>query len=103
MNAPSLKDDERARKNLAAVLSGLSRVGQVNVARALDVSEATVSRMKDADLPAAARVISICGLKIVPAEYRCLKPEVATMLLELAGQQMDRLRRDPEGLYEDPE
>lgn len=103
MNAPSLKDDERARKNLAAILSGLSSVGQVNVARALDTSEASVSRMKESDLPAAARVISLCGLKVVPVTYRCMKPEVATMLLELAGQRLDTLRRDPEGIYEDPE
>ena len=103
MNATSLKDDGRARKNLAAILSGLAKTGQVNVAKALEVSEATISRFKDSEAPSCARLLSASGLKVVPIEYRCMKPAVATMLLELAGQQIDQLRRDPEGLYEDPE
>lgn len=98
-----MKLDERARKNLGVILRGLASVGQVNVAKALDVSESSVSRFKDSEAPSCARLISVCGLKVVPATYKCVKPEVMHTLLELAGQRIDELRRDPEGIFEDPE
>lgn len=103
MNAPSGKAQERARKNLAAIFAGLSSVGQVRVAEALGIAESTVSKMKDDELPKAATVIAVCGLKVVPEDYKCVRPRVMETLLELAGQRMDNLRRNPEDIFEDPE
>lgn len=103
MNAPSGKAAERARKNLASIFTGLSSVGQVNVAAALGISESAVSKMKEDELSKAATVIAVCGLKIVPETFKCVEPRTMETLLELAGQRMDSLRRNPEALFEDPE
>lgn len=103
MNAPSGKAAERARKNLAAIFSGLSVTTQAKVAEALSVAEGTVSKWKDDELVVASNVMAACGLKVVPEGYRCVNARTMELLLDLAGQRMDALRREPEGLFEDPE
>lgn len=103
MNAPApcLKDDPRARKNHATILTGLARVGQVTVAEGLGIHESTVSKMKDSDLAQSARLLSLCGLKVVPAEWRCVDPKYMDAILTLAGQQLDTLRQQPGLVWED--
>jgi hypothetical protein len=74
MAALSPQADERARKNLAAIFQALSQTGQANVAKALEVSEPTVSRMKEKELPEAAKILALLQLKCVPEQYRCVDP-----------------------------
>lgn len=74
MAALSPQAEERARKNLAATLQALSAAGQINVARVLEVSEPTVSRMKEKEIPEAARLLALLQLKVVPEQYRCVDP-----------------------------
>lgn len=103
MTAPCLKDDARARKNHAAILQGLASAGQAKVAETLGVSESTVSRMKDCDLAQTARLLSVCGLKVVPAHFRCVDPRYMDAILVLAGQHIDQLREKPELVWEGEE
>jgi hypothetical protein len=74
MAALSPQAEERARKNQSAVLQALSAAGQANVAKALEVSEPTVSRMKEKDIPEATRLLAVLQLKCVPEQYRCVDP-----------------------------
>lgn len=95
------KVEERARKNLASIFEGLSRVGQVQVALALGIVESTVSKAKGDELPTAARILAAAELKVVPAHYRCVEPKKMEALVMLAGQELDRLRASPELVWED--
>lgn len=72
--ALSVQLDERARKNLASIFQGLSQVTQVEVSKRLDVSEPTISRMKDKDAVEASRFLAACELKVVPERYECVDP-----------------------------
>ena len=74
MAALSPQADARARKNVATIFQALQQAGQVNVARALEVSEPTVSRMKEKDLPEAAKILAVLQLKVVPEQFRCVDP-----------------------------
>lgn len=89
MAAPSLQLDERARKNLASIFQGLSEASQVEVAKRLDVSEPTVSRMKDKECVEAARFLAACGLKIVPERYECVDPAYLASLRMMARMHLE--------------
>lgn len=96
------KQLERARKNLASIFKGLSSVGQVTVAKALSISEGTVSKMKSDDLPTVADLLAICGLKVVPETYQCYEPKVIDAILALAQDRLGRVTNSAE-LEWDPE
>jgi hypothetical protein len=63
-----------ARKSQSLILQTLASVGQAPVAKALDVSEATVSRMKSEQLESFTAFLATLNLKIVPAEHKCYEP-----------------------------
>lgn len=92
MSALSADQSFRARKNLSTIFTGLSNVGQVTVAKALQVSEGQVSKMKTDDLPTIADVLAVCGLKVVPESFRCYEPRVIDALLVLAKDKLNRMR-----------
>lgn len=96
------KQSERARKNLASIFKGLSNIGQVTVAKALSISEATVSKMKSDDLPTLAEMLAVCGLKVVPETYQCYEPKVIDAILALAQDRLGRVHNSHE-LEWDPE
>jgi hypothetical protein len=83
---------EASRKVTSIVLQGLARHGQVHVAQALGVSESTVSRMKTEDIPRMAGLLVACGLKVVPAEFRCYRPDTIDALLTLARDRLEQVR-----------
>lgn len=64
-----------ARKSASTILQALSSAGQAPVAKALSVSEATVSRMKGEGLESFTALLGALGLKVVPAEHKCYSPE----------------------------
>ena len=74
MAALSPEADERARKNLAAIFQALSTLGQTNYAKVLEVSEPTVSRMKEKEFPEVAKQVAALKLKVVPETFRCVDP-----------------------------
>lgn len=75
MDEPSRVDLPSARKVHAAILKRLAAVGQVRVAEMLDVSEATVSRLKSEHLETFAHFLAALGLKAVPADHQCFHPD----------------------------
>lgn len=92
MGALSEMQLERSRKNHAAILAGLARVGQVNVAAALGVHESKVSKMKsEGDLQQLSTLLAACGLKAVPIEMRCFDPKFVETLLWQAQQYLNRI------------
>lgn len=68
-------DPVLARKCASNILQRLASVGQKPVADALGTSEATVSRMKGEPLETFSGLLSVLGLKVVPASNRCYSPE----------------------------
>ena len=97
---------ETARKSLAAILQGLSSVGQVNVAKALDASESTISKLKsDGDLDRLAKLLAIVGLKVVPVRFRCEDPDYLAAMEMLAHRYMESRQAGakPALNFEDPE
>lgn len=84
MPPASTPPEERARKNLALILTRLSSVGQARVAEALEVSESTVSKMKGGDLELLAKLLAQLGIKCVPDHLRCYEPKQMEAILVLA-------------------
>ena len=76
--------EERARKNEAVILHGVHSVGLEAIAAAVGRDASTVSRWKDTELHRLAVLLAVCGLKVVPIEFRCAKPEVIEALETLA-------------------
>lgn len=84
MAESSLELDARTRKNLATILQGLASVGQSVVAQALGVSESTISRMKEKELPELAKFLALIGRKAVPVEMKCYRPDAIAAIFTLA-------------------
>lgn len=93
--------DGRARKNSAAILRGLARVGQSTVSKALGVSESTVSRWKDEEIERIGRMLAACGLKAVSTEMRCYPPEEVNALFVLARGRLDGIASRGQLQFED--
>lgn len=76
---------ESARKIEAVILRRLRSVGQVNVAEALGVSEATVSRMKgDGELARIANVLAALGVEVMEPGDRVVNASKLAALIALA-------------------
>jgi hypothetical protein len=76
MAESSLTPPERACKAMGMVLQRLQEPGTaVAVATAMGTSEATVSRIKNERMEDCLRLLAHLGLKVVPAEYKCVAPE----------------------------
>lgn len=82
---------ETARKINATILHQLASVGQTKVAEVLGVSESTVSRMKEKELPEIALLLDALGLKAVPRAHRCYDEKSLAAIIELAKQRMAQI------------
>ena len=80
----NFESEERARKNLTAILKAMATVGQARVAERLGVNESTVSRMKDSELERIAALLSALDLKCVPVSMQLIEPERIEALRVLA-------------------
>ena len=75
MSEVSAGPAERARKTVQSVLQRLQEPGTgVAVAAAMGCSESTVSRIKTERLEEVALFLACLGLKVVPAEFKCVDP-----------------------------
>lgn len=72
-------------------MHGIHRHGQVRIAEAVGVSEATISRMKSEQLAQVAAVIAAAGMKVVPEEMRCYPAKKLNAILELARDHLNAL------------
>jgi len=73
------------------VFQRLAAVGQDEVAKALGLSDSTVSRMKD-EVPRFAGMLERLGLKVVPVEMQCYDEKTIASILVLANQRMAQLQ-----------
>lgn len=77
---------ELARKNLSGILQRVRVVKGVNIARLLNTSEATVSRMADWELQRMSQILAAMGLKAVSVDMRCLPADQMQAILDIANQ-----------------
>lgn len=80
MTEVSPQPDGRARKNLSLILNAIAKTGLRRIAEEIGKDESTVCRMKDAQLPAFAAVLSAVGLKVVPTGYQCVDADTYKFL-----------------------
>lgn len=88
-----------ARKSQTLILQRLASAGQAPVARALAVSEATISRMKGETVESFTALLGVLGLKVVAAEDNYYPPDYIAHLHYFAkrGIAMPELAQDAEG------
>lgn len=84
MAAVSMSPIERSRKNVQMILQALAAAGQAEAARAMGVSESTVSRMKGDTIDQLGALMAHVGLKVVPAGMQCFDPAYVDALKTLA-------------------
>ncbi len=93
MNAP-----ERTRKMHTLILQRLSSVSQAEVARRIEVSDATISRLVSSEaertslLERLYQVLVALNLKMVPAQTRCFEPRKVEILMELSRDHLNQLQ-----------
>lgn len=97
----SAQKQERARKALSLCLQRLASVGQRQVAEELKCHESTVSRLKDGELERFCQIVGLLGLKIVPAEYRCARPELIEAALVFAKEGLSQISQDRTLLWDE--
>lgn len=84
-----------------AILHALADHGQAHAAAVMGVSESSVSRMKDGQIEAMSRLLAAIGLKVVPAQYKCLDPIKAQAMVTLYEAAMQRITNPVELLFGD--
>lgn len=81
-----MQTSERSRKNFSIVLRAITNTKQDRIAKALEVSPATISRyVSDDAIQRYSDILAICGLKIVPEAHECKDPQEYAALSLLAG------------------
>lgn len=98
MTEVSMEVDKRSKKNFTSILQALASVGQASAARALGVSESTVSRMKESELERFALLLAVLGLKAVSGDARCYEPQVIQAIFTLAKRSLDGMENAHEAL-----
>lgn len=82
------------RHNLSVALQALAQVGQAEIARRLNLSSSTVSRIKSERLEEALSVLAACGLKVVPLEHSGDYSEFIDAALVFATYGLNAIRHD---------
>lgn len=71
---------ERAQQAQSMVLQRLAAATQSATATAMGVSESTINRIKTERLEEVLLMLAHLGLKVVPAEFKCVDPEAYAFL-----------------------
>ncbi len=101
MSEVSSSASDTSRKIERAILHALADHGQAHAAAVMGVSESSVSRMKDDQIEALSRLLAAIGLKVVPAQYKCLDPIKAQAMVTLYEAAMRRITNPVELLFGD--
>jgi hypothetical protein len=80
----SISSDGKARETLAVIFQALSAKGQGAIAKAMDISDSSMSRWKSDEIPVMAKLLCALELKIVPETFTCVDPEYLRSLRVLA-------------------
>lgn len=94
MSPASQELAERARPFASLILRRLADVGQVRLAEAIGVSEATISRWKDSDVQRTAEMLLALGLRVWPEDAIILERPDYIALLQMADRGLQAMR-DP--------
>jgi DNA-binding XRE family transcriptional regulator len=70
----------RAKKAHSLVLQRLAAATQTAVAAAMGTSESTINRIKTERLEEALLMLAHLGLKVVPADFKCVNAEAYAFL-----------------------
>jgi hypothetical protein len=97
----STSQRESARKIESSLLQRLSSVGQVSVAKTMDVSESTVSRLKDGQIAVVSQLLAALGLKLVPNDFKVVDPVRAQAMYTLYEAAINRMSNPAELLFSD--
>lgn len=102
MTESSAAASEMARKLQAVLLRQIARTGQNRIADEIGVSPATMSRWvsEPEGLERACRIAATLGFKLVPSHVQVFPPEKIGMLMELARDHLNSLRRPEQLAYE---
>ena len=92
---------DMSRKIERTILRALAEHGQASAAGLMGVSESAVSRMKDGHLESLSRLLAATGLKVVPAQYRCMDPVKAQAMVTMYEAAMQRIPNTIELLFGD--
>jgi hypothetical protein len=103
MDAVSLDFAARARKNEKIVLQRLADRGLEPVADALKVDLSTISRLKNGAISQLASTLAVLGLKVVPIEFKCYRPEDIDPYIQLAKRHMRTVVSAHDLVDDDPE
>lgn len=76
------------------MLRALAAAGQSPVAAALDLSESSITRMKDGDLKRFSMFLAAIGLKVVPTTAKLVDEQMVEALLTLARDRLANLNLD---------
>lgn len=90
MDKLDAKAFEIARNLNTDLLQEISKLGQNQIAPAIDTSESTLSRVVP-QLEKTILLMRACGYKVVPMDLRCYRDEDIEPLLTLAKQRMAQL------------
>jgi len=90
-----------ARKIHTQILKALSTVGQVEIAARTGSSESTISRLKDGQLDLLSNVLAAAGLKVVPAQYKCIDPAIAQAMMLMYQSAMKHIENPASLLWGD--
>jgi len=82
---------ERSRKIHTTILNHLSTIGQVRVFEKTGIDEGVISKLKNTHLENFSCLLSACGLKVVPQEYKCIDPLKAQAMVTLYEAAMSKV------------
>jgi len=71
------------------ILQSLASIGQARLAEGMRVSEATISRWKEAQAEQCAHALALMGLKVVPESAKCYRPDAIAAIFTLARMQVE--------------
>lgn len=101
MSKASAPAPETARKGVRLALQRLQEPGKAtSVAESMGVSDSTVSRIKTERMEEVIVLLAHLGLKVVPAEFKCVDPAAYAFLTTTHEKVM---RRAPELIWEQDE
>ncbi|MFT0137377.1 CII family transcriptional regulator [Alcanivoracaceae bacterium MT1] len=90
----------RRRGQSSLCLQRFALMGQRWIADELGCHESTISRLKDGELERFCQSLGLLGLKIVPAEYRCARPELIEAAFVFAHEGLRQISEDRTPLWE---
>lgn len=86
----------------SAMIAAMHRHGQIEIARSLGLSESTVSEMKGKQIPLVAKLLAVCGLKVVERSKICVRPEEWALVTRIASRALANEEAAKQLLWEDP-